>query len=268
MTNSIQLTKEVTYQYIDEVIRKQNMGVIDSFFLNNTSYTTEFGRVLGAEGISVSLRYWYHFFDLISFEITNQLIDGGQVFYDFEEKIKHKADFKSLSPHGKEITYTGSMTFFVIDKKILAYTIKRDITAITEQLTEGDQEKFNAAISQPLLTTPYEPLVTVIRNHLLLVNISLTPHQIELLAVGMHECSATQIAKLLHLSATEIQNEQAALKTAFHCDTEEMLYQHITEFNLIPMLSEVYYLLMITHLPFKPAKNHANVALAWPDHVL
>ncbi len=131
---SVEQNKALDRRYVEEVLDKGNLAVIDEIMAPN--YV---GHVPGfppsdREGDKQLIAMFRAAFPDLHFTLEDQIGEGDKVVHRLTARGTHKGEFQGIPPTGKQVTVTGiNINYFVEGKVVESWGII-DMVGLMQQL--------------------------------------------------------------------------------------------------------------------------------------
>jgi predicted SnoaL-like aldol condensation-catalyzing enzyme len=131
---SVEENKVIDRRYIDEVLNKGNVAVIDEIMAPN--YV---GHVPGMppsdrDGDKQLIGMFHAAFSDIHFAIEHQIAEGDKVVHHGTMHGRHTGEFMGIPPTGKEVTMSGININHFVDGKVVESWGMLDMLGLMQQL--------------------------------------------------------------------------------------------------------------------------------------
>ena len=130
-----QENKAVARRYLEEVVSKGNLAVVDELVATNyVGHSTVAPEVKGPEGLKQRITQLRTAFPDIKFTIDDLVAEGDKVATRTTFRGTHKGDFMGVAPTGKAVTVTGIGILHIANGKIQEGWLNTDLM---HQLSAG-----------------------------------------------------------------------------------------------------------------------------------
>ena len=132
---SVEENKAVVRRYIEGVINKKNLAVVDELYdANYVGHLAGMEDIHGPEGLKQAVATFFTAFPDLHCTVEDMVGEGDKVVCRFTGRGTHQGEFQGVAPTGKQATLTGIVISRIVSGKIVEEWEVIDMLGMMQQL--------------------------------------------------------------------------------------------------------------------------------------